>query len=65
MLHVVRSFVVKPHRNVAWIDGSFFVLSPKVLEYLESNRTLREYHPIERLAAEGQLSALIHRASDL
>src|SRR5215467_4719682 len=25
-------------RNLAWIDGGFFVRSPKVLEYLESNR---------------------------
>ena len=57
----VRSFVEKPHGDGAWINGGFFVLSPKVLEYIEGDRTLWERDPIERLAAEGQLSAFIHR----
>ena len=58
---MVRSFVEKPHGDGAWINGGFFVLSPKVIDYIEGDHTLWERDPVERLAAEGQLSAFIHR----
>ena len=57
----VASFVEKPHGDGAWINGGFFVLSPKVLDYIEGDHTLWERDPLERLAAEGQLSAYLHR----
>jgi len=58
---MVRSFVEKPHGDGAWINGGFFVLSPKVLNYIEGDDTVWEHNPLERLAAEGQLSAFVHR----
>jgi glucose-1-phosphate cytidylyltransferase len=57
----VSSFVEKPHGDGAWINGGFFVLSPKVLDYIDGDPTLWERGPMERLAAEGQLSAFVHR----
>ena len=57
----VHAFQEKPEGDGAWINGGIFVLSPKVLDYIEGDHTLWERDPIERLAAEGQLSAYVHR----
>ncbi|HET9404422.1 MAG TPA: glucose-1-phosphate cytidylyltransferase [Burkholderiales bacterium] len=56
---IVR-FEEKPHGDRGWINGGFFVLSPRVLAYIEGDGTVWERQPIERLAAEGQLSAFLH-----
>lgn len=57
---VVR-FREKPEGDGGWINGGFFVLSPKVLEYLEEgDATIWERQPLERLAAENQLSVYLH-----
>ena len=57
----VRDFHEKPHGDGAWINGGFFVLSPRVLDYIEGDETVWERGPLERLAAEGQLVAFRHR----
>jgi glucose-1-phosphate cytidylyltransferase len=56
----VTSFREKPAGD-GWINGGFFVLSPKVLEYIEGDQTVWEQEPMERLAHEGQLSTYMHR----
>jgi len=56
----VRSFHEKPHGDGAWINGGFFVLSPKVIDYISSDETIWEREPLERLAGEGQLAAYRH-----
>ncbi len=56
----VTSFQEKPEGDGGWINGGFFVLSPKVLDYIEGDSTLWERGPMERLAKEGQLSAFLH-----
>ncbi len=57
----VISFHEKPKGDGGWINGGFFVLSPKVLEYIEGDHTTWEREPMERLAREGQMSAYIHK----
>ena len=57
----VTSFQEKPQGDGAWINGGFFVLSPKVIEYIEGDSTVWEKSPMERLANEGQLNAYFHR----
>ena len=57
---VVRSFSEKPRGDGAWINGGFFVLSPKVIDYIAGDGTLWEREPIERLAFEGELRAYFH-----
>lgn len=42
------------------INGGFFVLTPKVLDYLADNSTVWEQEPLMRLAEEGQLMAYEH-----
>ncbi len=50
----------KPDNEMGWINGGFFVLDPKVLEYIEGDDTIWERGPLERLAADGQLMAFRH-----
>jgi glucose-1-phosphate cytidylyltransferase len=56
----ISSFQEKPQGDGAWINGGFFVLSPKVLDYVEGDETIWERKPMERLAADGQLQAYFH-----
>ena len=56
----VREFTEKPQIGEGWINGGFFVLEPQVLEYLDGDESIFEREPLERLAADGQLSAFRH-----
>lgn len=58
--HKVRSFKEKPKGEGGMINGGFFVLSPKVLDYINDDTTVWESTPLERLANEGQLAAFEH-----
>lgn len=57
---LVTSFKEKPQVNQGWINGGFFVFSPKIFDYIEGDRTTLEAEPLERLASEGQLKAYLH-----
>jgi glucose-1-phosphate cytidylyltransferase len=56
----VATFVEKPQIGEGWINGGFFVLEPRVLEYIDGDATHWELEPLERLAADGQLYAFRH-----
>lgn len=56
----VRSFLEKPHGDGGWINGGFFILSPKVLDLIEDDKTLWERSPLEALAQMDQLRAYLH-----
>ena len=56
----VTAFVEKPQGDNAFINGGFFVLSPRVLDYIDGDDTVWERGPMERLAREGQLTAFHH-----
>jgi glucose-1-phosphate cytidylyltransferase len=56
----VKQFMEKPKGDGALINGGFFVLSPSVLDYLESDATVWEQQPLQQLAAEDQLMAFTH-----
>lgn len=58
--HQIKQFMEKPKGDGAMINGGFFVLSPLVLDYLESDATIWEQQPLQRLATEGQLMAFEH-----
>ena len=55
--NLVTGFQEKPQGDGGWINGGFFVLSPKVIDYINDDTTSWEKEPMERLANEGQLSA--------
>jgi len=56
----VTRFEEKPLSEGGLINGGFFVLSPKVIDYIADDATLWEKDPMERLAAEGQMQAFEH-----
>jgi glucose-1-phosphate cytidylyltransferase len=56
----IDSFHEKPHGDGAWVNGGFFVLSPRVGEYIEGDGTVWEQAPLERLARDGELRAFKH-----
>ncbi len=56
----VNSFMEKPKGDGAMINGGFFVLSPKVIDYIAGDKTTWEREPLERLAQEGNLAAFPH-----
>ena len=57
----VNSFQEKPQGDGGFINGGFFVLSPDVFGYIDGDDTVWERAPLERLAAERQVQAYIHR----
>jgi glucose-1-phosphate cytidylyltransferase len=59
--HRVLAFQEKPQGDGGWINAGFFVLSPKVGDYIEGDHIVWEREPLERLAAEDQLSVYFHR----
>jgi glucose-1-phosphate cytidylyltransferase len=56
----VRRFIEKPKGDGGWINGGFFVLSPKCLDYIAGDATSWEGEPLTRLAADGELMAFEH-----
>lgn len=56
----VNSFNEKPQGDGAMINGGFFVLSPRVLDYIKDDESIWEREPLARLAIEGQLMAYEH-----
>jgi glucose-1-phosphate cytidylyltransferase len=57
----VLSFKEKPVGDGGWVNAGFFVLSPKVVDYIGDDSTVWEQEPIETLARENQLRAHFHR----
>ncbi len=57
----VQAFEEKPKGDGGWINGGFFVLSPKVIDFVEDDSTVWERAPMERLARDGQLGAFLHK----
>jgi glucose-1-phosphate cytidylyltransferase len=58
----ISQFREKPNGDGegAWINGGFFVLDPKVIDYIDGDDTVWERDPMEKLADEGQLAAFRH-----
>lgn len=56
----ITSFKEKPQGDGAFINGGFFVLSPKVIDYVDGDSTVWERAPLEKLAQNGELSAYKH-----
>ena len=58
---IVKSFQEKPEEEQGKVNGGFFVLSQKVLDLIEGDKTIWEREPLESLAKSGQLSAYEHK----
>lgn len=56
----VSSFVEKPIGDGGFINGGFFVLSPRVLDYIDGDQAIFEGPVLTRLIADEQLCAYQH-----
>ncbi|HET6515121.1 MAG TPA: glucose-1-phosphate cytidylyltransferase [Thermodesulfovibrionales bacterium] len=56
----INSFYEKPESSEGWINGGYFVLSPKAIDYIEDDQTIWERSPVERLSRDGQLMGYRH-----
>ena len=59
--HEITSFREKPDGDGNWINGGFFVLSPKVIDRIAGDATLWEREPMESLAVDHEFVAYFHR----
>ncbi len=57
----VLSFQEKPESEGGWINGGFFLLSPKIGDFIVDDSTIWERDPLQILAATDQLRAYLHR----
>jgi len=57
---MVSAFVEKPLGDGGFINGGFFVLSPKVLDLIDSDQTIFEGPVLGELIARDQLAAFQH-----
>jgi glucose-1-phosphate cytidylyltransferase len=57
----VTGFMEKPKGDGGWINGGFFILSPKVIDLIEDDSTAWESEPMESLACNDNLAAYYHQ----
>lgn len=56
----VCSFEEKPAGEDGWVNGGFFVLSPKVIDYISNDMDVWEHRPMMGLVTDGELEAYRH-----
>lgn len=56
----VKSFIEKPSGDGSYINGGFFVLSPKVIEFIDNDNSIWEQEPLQELAKKSELMAFYH-----
>ena len=56
----VNTFFEKPKGDGSWINGGFFVLDPKVFDYIKDDSTIWEKDSLEKITNEKQLVAYKH-----
>jgi glucose-1-phosphate cytidylyltransferase len=57
----VTAFYEKPEEGEGWINGGFFVLHSRVLDYIDGDRTSWEQAPMDHLVRDHQLVGYSHR----
>lgn len=57
---VVEGFLEKPKGDGGFINGGFFVLSPKVIDFISGDESSWEGDPLEKIARNRELMAFQH-----
>lgn len=55
----IEGFREKPEDG-GWINGGFFVLNPRVVDYIADDNTIWEREPMENLVRDNQMNAFLH-----
>jgi len=58
--NAVNGFQEKPKGDASWVNAGFFVMEPRVFEYIKDDGTILEREPLENTARDGQLVAYKH-----
>lgn len=58
---LVTAFQEKPLGDGAWINGGFFVVNPKAIDYIDDDATNWEAHTLPKIVQNNQLTAYEHR----
>jgi len=58
--HMVTSFKEKPQTTQGWINGGYFVLESAFFDLIESDETVLEKEPLEKVAQMGELMSYQH-----
>ncbi len=56
----IAKFIEKPSGDGSWINGGFFVLEPKIFDYIDGDATVWERSPLDKLASDKELFAYKH-----
>ena len=56
----VLEFKEKPNIKEGWINGGFFVIEPRFLEYINGDDCILEKEPLEKAAKSNELVAYLH-----
>ena len=56
----VVNFNEKPQHGTTWINGGFFILNPKVIDYIEHDQISWEEEPIRAITNKNELAAFRH-----
>ena len=59
----ISNFREKPTgdgNDIAWINGGFFVVEPKAIDFIDGDLTTWEKDPLQKIAAMGKLAAFRH-----
>lgn len=56
----VTSFKEKPQMQEGWINGGFFVVEPKIIDFIDDDTTIFEEEPLEKAARLNQFHAFKH-----
>jgi len=58
--NIVEGFVEKPDNEGGYINGGYFVLSPKILDFIKDDNTIFEKEPLENIAKQKELMSYLH-----
>ena len=56
----VSYFKEKSKMDEGWINGGYFVMEPKIFDYLKNDKTFLEREPMEKVSKKKQLVAFRH-----
>ena len=59
--HQVTAFAEKLDNKESWINAGFFVLDPKIIDYIDDDTSIFEQEPLKKLSNEGELMAHYHK----
>ena len=57
----VKTFKEKEKMDEGWINGGFFVIEPKFLDFIKNDKTFLEKEPLEKATLQNQLMAFKHK----